>query len=51
MSSLGSMLQSRWKSGPAASEAKPEGLRAGQIRKFRIANLDPAAKKIELELE
>jgi small subunit ribosomal protein S1 len=51
LSSLGSMLQSRWKSGPTASEAKPEGLRAGQIRKFRIAKLDPATKKIELELE
>jgi small subunit ribosomal protein S1 len=51
LSSLGSMLQSRWKSGPPPSEAKPEALRPGQIRKFRIANLDPAAKKIELELE
>ncbi len=51
LSSLGSMLQARWKSGPAANEAKPEALRAGQIRKFRIANLDSAAKKIELELE
>lgn len=51
LSSLGSMLQSRWKSGPTASEAKSEGLRAGQIRKFRIAKLDPATKKIELELE
>jgi small subunit ribosomal protein S1 len=51
LSSLGSMLQSRWKSGPTASGAKPEGLRAGQIRKFRIAKLDPATKKIELELE
>jgi small subunit ribosomal protein S1 len=51
LSSLGSMLQSRWKSGPATSEAKPEGLRAGQIRKFRIANLDAEMKKIELELE
>jgi len=51
LSSLGSMLQARWKSGPSASEAKPESLRAGQIRKFRIAKLDPATKKIELELE
>ncbi len=51
LSSLGSMLQARWKSGAAADEAKPEGMRAGQIRKFRIAKLDPAAKKIELELE
>ncbi len=51
LSSLGSMLQSRWKTGPAPSEVKPEALRSGQIRKFRIAKLDPAAKKIELELE
>jgi small subunit ribosomal protein S1 len=51
LSSLGSMLQARWKSGATADEAKPEGMRAGQIRKFRIAKLDPTAKKIELELE
>ena len=48
LSSLGSMLQARWKSGAAADEAKPEGMRAGQIRKFRIAKLDPVTKKIEL---
>ena len=51
LSSLGSMLQNRWKTGPAASETKPESARTGQIRKFRIAKLDPATKKIELELE
>ena len=51
LSSLGSMLQARWKSGAAADEAKPEGMRTGQIRKFRIAKLDPATKKIELALE
>jgi small subunit ribosomal protein S1 len=51
LSSLGSMLQARWKSGPPADEAKPEALRAGQIRKFRIAKLDQTAKKIELELD
>jgi small subunit ribosomal protein S1 len=51
LSSLGSMLQARWKSGGAADEAKPEGLRAGHIRKFRIAKLDPGTKKIALELE
>jgi len=50
LSSLGSMLQARWKSGAAAGETKPESLRAGQIRKFRIAKLDPETKKIELEL-
>jgi small subunit ribosomal protein S1 len=51
LSSLGSMLQARWKSGSSSGEAKPEGLRAGQIRKFRIARVDLATKKIELELE
>jgi small subunit ribosomal protein S1 len=50
MSSLGAMLKSRWKDGPATSTAKPEAARAGQIRSFRITKLDPAAKKIELEL-
>jgi small subunit ribosomal protein S1 len=50
LSSLGSMLQARWKSGAPASAAKPEGLRSGQVREFRIAKLDMAAKKIELEL-
>jgi small subunit ribosomal protein S1 len=47
LSSLGSMLQARWKGG-AAAEA--EDLRAGQIRKFRIAKLDAGTKKIDLEL-
>jgi small subunit ribosomal protein S1 len=51
LSSLGSMLRARWKSGAPADEAKPESLRAGQICKFRIAKLDSATKKIELELE
>jgi small subunit ribosomal protein S1 len=51
LSSLGSMLQARWKTGTPESETKPEALRAGQVRKFRIATLDPTAKKIELELE
>ncbi len=51
LSSLGSMLQARWKSGPAPGETNPEAARTGQIRKFLIAKLDPVAKKIELELE
>jgi small subunit ribosomal protein S1 len=49
LSSLGSMLQARWKSGPPAAEAKPEAARSGQIRKFRISRLDKETKKIELE--
>ncbi|HEY6309106.1 MAG TPA: 30S ribosomal protein S1 [Candidatus Angelobacter sp.] len=48
LSSLSSMLQARWKSG-AGVAAKPEAARSGEIRSFRIARLDPAAKKIELE--
>jgi hypothetical protein len=44
------MLQARWKSGAPTSEAKPEAMRAGQVREFKIAKLDPDAKKIELEL-
>jgi small subunit ribosomal protein S1 len=49
LSSLGSMLQARWK-GATSGGAKPEPVRTGQIRNFRIKKLDPAAKKIELEL-
>ena len=48
LSSLSSMLQARWKSGPSGP-AKPEPARAGQVRSFRIAKLDREAKKIELE--
>jgi small subunit ribosomal protein S1 len=51
LSSLSSMLQSRWKSGASpVSSARAQDAQAGQIRSFRIARLDPAAKKIELEL-
>jgi small subunit ribosomal protein S1 len=50
LSSLSSMLQSKWKGGAGGGNARPEPARAGQIRSFRIARLDPAAKKIELEL-
>jgi small subunit ribosomal protein S1 len=49
LSSLSSMLQARWKSGSSATP-KAEPARAGQVRSFRIAKLDRAAKKIEVEL-
>lgn len=49
LSSLSSMLQARWKTG-AGAPVKAEPARAGQVRSFRIAKLDRAAKKIELEL-
>jgi small subunit ribosomal protein S1 len=47
LSSLGSMLQARWKTG---APVKAEPARAGQVRSFRIVKLDRAAKKIEVEL-
>jgi small subunit ribosomal protein S1 len=50
LSSLGSMLQARWKGNTPGAQAKPEPVRNGQIRNFRIARLDPATKKIELDL-
>jgi small subunit ribosomal protein S1 len=50
LSSLSSKLKAHWKGGATAVEARPESARTGQIRKFRITKLDPAAKKIELEL-
>ena len=49
LSDLSSMLKARWKSGPA-TESKPEAIRAGQVRSFRISKLDPDAKTIELQL-
>ena len=50
LSSFSSMLSARWKNGPSASEAKPEPVRIGQIRSFRITKLDLAAKKIDVQL-
>jgi len=49
LSSLSSMLQARWKTG-AGAPVKTEPVRAGQIRSFRIAQLDRTAKKIVVEL-
>ncbi len=48
--SLSSMLQARWKGTSSKGAATPETARSGQIRSFRIAHLDRAGKKIELEL-
>lgn len=49
LSALTSMLSARWKGGSVGSE-KPEAVREGQIRSFRITKLDRDAKQIELEL-
>ena len=52
ISSLTAMLAARWKQGAGApaQASQAELLRAGQIRSFRITHLDPAAKRIELEI-
>jgi small subunit ribosomal protein S1 len=50
LGSLSSMLKAHWKGGAVAGESKPEAIGIGQVRSFRITKLDPAAKKIELEL-
>ena len=50
LSSLSSMLQARWKGAASSGASKRESARAGQVRSFRIAQMDAAAKKIELEL-
>jgi small subunit ribosomal protein S1 len=52
LSTLSSMLAAKWKHGQAGgpSAEKREPARSGQIRSFRILKLDPAQKKIELEL-
>jgi small subunit ribosomal protein S1 len=52
LSTLSSMLAAKWKHGQAGSSApgKREPARSGQVRSFRILKLDPAQKKIELEL-
>jgi small subunit ribosomal protein S1 len=50
LSSLSSMLQSRWKGSAPAPSATPEPLKAGQIRSFKIIGLDADKKTIEVEL-
>ena len=51
VSSLSAMLAAKWKQGKALNaEASREPARAGQVRNFRITTLDPAQKRIALEL-
>jgi small subunit ribosomal protein S1 len=49
VSSLSAMLAAKWKSGGGAQPAA-EAPKAGQIRSFKIISLDPAQKRIELEM-
>lgn len=50
LSSLTSMLQSRWKGSEPAAAKQREPLAEGQVRSFKITKLDAEGKKIELEL-
>jgi small subunit ribosomal protein S1 len=50
VSSLSAMLAAKWKQGGGSAGEGKESARAGQVRSFRIASLDPAKKLIELEL-
>jgi small subunit ribosomal protein S1 len=56
LSALSSMLKSKWKTGSnaaAAASSKAKGLEpvgTGQVRSFRISEIDAATKRISLEL-
>jgi len=51
LSSLSSQLSARWKGASTSSnDSAREEVREGQLCRFRITRLDPATKKIELEL-
>jgi small subunit ribosomal protein S1 len=47
---LAAMLSSRWKGGGSAGSGAKEGMRPGQIRKFRIVASDAATRRIDVEL-
>jgi small subunit ribosomal protein S1 len=49
LSSLTAMLNARWKEGVGAESDKNQ-LRVGQIRQFRISQMDPQQKRIDVEL-
>jgi small subunit ribosomal protein S1 len=50
ISSLTAMLAAKWKSGPSQSTGGEEVVKAGQVRSFRIVGMDPATKRIDLEV-
>jgi small subunit ribosomal protein S1 len=56
VSALSSMLASKWKgagsggAAPAETDTKPDQVKPGQIRSFKIYKLDSEKKKIDLEL-
>jgi small subunit ribosomal protein S1 len=49
ISAMTAMLSQRWKQG-GVTETQKNVAKAGQVRNFRIVSLDPAQKKIHIEL-
>jgi small subunit ribosomal protein S1 len=49
VSALSAMLEKRWKQGPASSSTAGS-VREGQMRSFRIVNVDAEKRQIEIEL-
>ncbi len=43
-------LAAKWKAGAVAASDPHQGLQTGQIRRFRISAIDPAQKRIDVEL-
>ena len=50
LSSLTAMLSQKWKSGGGTADTV-EAIRAGQVRSFKITQIDAEKKRIELELQ
>jgi len=50
LSAMTALLANKWKSGGGES-GQPEGVRAGQIRSFKITAIDLEKKKVEIEMQ
>jgi small subunit ribosomal protein S1 len=44
------MLQARWKGDVPTTASRPEPLRTGQVRSFKITRIDAESKQIEVEV-
>jgi small subunit ribosomal protein S1 len=49
LSSMTEMLSAKWKKGGDAGSPVREQVKAGQVRSFRIVNIDPTKKSVEVE--
>jgi small subunit ribosomal protein S1 len=50
LSAFSSMLNAKWKGGPSAPKSTSEAPQPGQIRNFRITQIEPESKTIAVEL-